>query len=339
MVLTQAYRRLSRDNLLAVNSQRRCTVLDMAVRDLISRLRLHRRGRRAGEHQRWPLVRNVNTNNRRLGEIPVIIGRRANVNSGQLIGDRCDGRVTVRKTVQRCSFQSNVRVRLLNARSISHKTANIQQWIRDTKLNIVALVETWHDNSLSPDLIASAPAGFRYIDKARPRKNERILSVNHGGVCVLYDATFSARHVQLPSFSSFEVVCAYVHRAGFSAVIVVLYRPGSVTVTQSFFDDFGDLLEWLATFSAPLTIVGDFNIHVDDVMDVNARKLADILDSHSLVQHVRSPTHSHGHTLDLFITRDDQLIELLPVDLPCYEERYSNNEYYYYLFIFCLILF
>jgi len=62
--------------------------------------------------------------------------------------------------------------------------------------------------------------------------------------------------------------------------------------------------------------VGDFNIHVDDVMDISAGKLADILDSHSLVQHVRSPTHSHGHTLDLFITRDDQVIELLPVDLP-----------------------
>ena len=100
---------------------------------------------------------------------------------------------------------------------------------------------------------------------------------------MLYDATFTARPVQLPSFSSFEVVYAYVHRAGFSAVIAVLYRPGSVTATQSFFDDFSDLLERLATFSAPLMIIGDFNIHVDDVTDVSAGKLADILDSHSLV--------------------------------------------------------
>ena len=63
-------------------------------------------------------------------------------------------------------------------------------------------------------------------------------------------------------------------------------------------------------------IVGDFNIHVYDVTDVNAGKPINILGSHSLVQHVRSPIHSHGHTLDLFITRDDQLVKLLSVDPP-----------------------
>ena len=76
-------------------------MLDTTVRDLISCLRLHRRGRHAGEHQRQSLVQNVNINNRRShithhsGEIPVIISCRANVNSGQLFDDRCDGRITV----------------------------------------------------------------------------------------------------------------------------------------------------------------------------------------------------------------------------------------------------
>ena len=107
-------------------------MLDTAVCDLISRLHLHRRGRRAGEHQRRFRVQNVNINNRRSyvtrrpWEIPVIIGRRANVNIGQLIVDRRDALVTVLKTVQRCSRQSNVRVGLFNARCVSNKTANIQ---------------------------------------------------------------------------------------------------------------------------------------------------------------------------------------------------------------------
>ena len=43
MVLIHACRRLSRDYLFAINSQRRCAVLDTTVRDLISHLRLHRR--------------------------------------------------------------------------------------------------------------------------------------------------------------------------------------------------------------------------------------------------------------------------------------------------------
>ena len=44
----------------------------------------------------------------------------------------------------------------------------------------------------------------------------------------------------------------------------VVYRRGSSSVTQTFFDDFSDLLERLSTFSAPLMIAGDFNVHVDD---------------------------------------------------------------------------
>jgi len=82
---------------------------------------------------------------------------------------------------------------------------------------------------------------------------------------LFYAPSLHARNVQLPVFSTFEVVAAFVHRAGFNAVVVVVYRPGSCNVTQSFFDDFGELLERLSTFSAPLMIAGDFNIHVDDV--------------------------------------------------------------------------
>ena len=47
-----------------------------------------------------------------------------------------------------------------------------------------------------------------------------------------------------------------------------------------------------------------------------ASQLSDILSCHSLHQHVYSPTHVHGHTLDLLITRDDQSVAVLPVDPP-----------------------
>ena len=77
---------------------------------------------------------------------------------------------------------------------------------------------------------------------------------------MFYAPSLHARTVQLPVFSTFEVVVVFVHRAGFNAVVVV-YRPGSRSVTQSFFDDFDELLERLSTFSAPLMITGDFNIH------------------------------------------------------------------------------
>jgi len=76
------------------------------------------------------------------------------------------------------------------------------------------------------------------------------------------------------------------------------------------------MLERLTTFSAPLIIVGDFNIHVDDATDMQAGKLIDLLSCRNLRQHVTSPTHVHGHSLDLLITRDDQIITMLPSAAP-----------------------
>ena len=55
---------------------------------------------------------------------------------------------------------------------------------------------------------------------------------------------------------------------------------------------------------------------ITEATDTHASKLSDILSCHSLHQHVYSPTHVHGHTLDLLITRDDQSVAVLPIDPP-----------------------
>jgi len=167
---------------------------------------------------------------------------------------------------QRHNDVDTVRIGLFNSRSLAGKSANIQQWISDNKLSIAALTETWHD-AASPDLIACAPAGFKFVEKARARTNELSILTNHGGVCLFHSSTLRERAIQLPTCATFEVVAAYVHRAGFNAVVVVVYRPGYDNATQSFFDELDSLLERLSTYSAPVVIVGDFNIHVDVTSD------------------------------------------------------------------------
>jgi len=128
----------------------------------------------------------------------------------------------------------------------------------------------------------------------------------------MYEPSLNVRTVQLPTFSTFEAVAASAHPAGFNATVVAVYRPGSRSMMQSFFNDFSDLLERLTTLSAPLMIVGDFNIHVDDSTDIHAGKLHDIIASHSLHQHVTSSTHTQGHTLK----HDNQTTSVHPVDPP-----------------------
>ena len=61
-------------------------------------------------------------------------------------------------------------------------------------------------------------------------------------------------------------------------------------------------------------ITGDMNIHVDDPNDPDAIEFLDLLDTYGLTQHVNTPTHRLGHTLDLIITRvSDALAKSTPI--------------------------
>jgi len=76
------------------------------------------------------------------------------------------------------------------------------------------------------------------------------------------------------------------------------------------------LLESMIIYSTSLIILGDLNVHVDDISSPSTNKFLDILATHKLVQHVTSPTHQLGHTLDVVITRTDKTVSILSVDPP-----------------------
>ena len=89
--------------------------------------------------------------------------------------------------------------------------------------------------------------------------------------------------------------------------VIIVYRPPyshthPVTIS-TFITEFANLLESIVLLNEQLLICGDFNIHVNASNDDNAIKFKDLLEFMSLVQHVREPTHEHGNTFDLIITR------------------------------------
>ena len=92
--------------------------------------------------------------------------------------------------------------------------------------------------------------------------------------------------------------------------MVVVYRPPPFKKNRLnvslFLDEFSTFLEKVITTTKPLTIVGDFNFHLDDVNQKAAVRFQELLDVFNLKQHVRDPTYKNGHTLDLVITRADE---------------------------------
>jgi Endonuclease-reverse transcriptase len=205
-----------------------------------------------------------------------------------------------------------------NARSIGNKFTSISTWITDDKPSIATISETWHSASDDPNLIACIPVDYCCIDRARPRSANRIndVSSNHGGVCLFHHRSVHVRSIQLPTYDSFEHLGVYAQSCGLNLLVIVIYRPGSENITNTFFDDFADLLERVAKHASPLLIVGDVNVHLDDETDSSTIKFQHLLAAHGLGQRVHVATHSGGHTLDVVITRDETQINLLHVDPP-----------------------
>jgi len=69
-------------------------------------------------------------------------------------------------------------------------------------------------------------------------------------------------------------------------------------------------------YSCPVVVGGDFNLRVHDENSADARQLAGLLLSFDMIQHVRSPTHCAGNTLDLVMTFADRPPNKVSVDPP-----------------------
>jgi hypothetical protein len=140
MVLNHTCRQLSRDILLAVNYPRTCE-LQSGVRDVVTRLQLHRRGCRAGNHNLRRLVA-IQTASLsvgravRSGEIPTVTGNRQVVYNQLFHGRRCE-RSSVIERIHIRGPWDNMRLGLFNACSVSNKSASIQQWIVEKKLRVL----------------------------------------------------------------------------------------------------------------------------------------------------------------------------------------------------------
>ena len=71
----------------------------------------------------------------------------------------------------------------------------------------------------------------------------------------------------------------------------------------------------IATDFNPFILIGDFNIHIDNMTDGNAKEFSSLLHMLGLWQHVKEPTHFRGHILDLVISKCVDISSVGVIDL------------------------
>ena len=189
--------------------------------------------------------------------------------------------------------------------------------IADFHTDVLLLTETWHENAESVTLKRVTPDGYKCIDAARPLASHNVHSAefrNYGGIALVYRDSLRAKQYALDIEPvTFEHLCVNVATDKDSLLLLCVYRPGSQAVTAEFFDELTSVLEEMSVQRRSCIICGDFNIHIDDDNDVHAKKFGELLQTFDLVQHVREPTHTAGHILDVVISRPDTEVQQLSV--------------------------
>ena len=197
----------------------------------------------------------------------------------------------------------------LNCQSLRNKTVAVHTTITEQSLDVLALTETWHDNSNDASLRLCTPDGYALVDAART-------TGRGGGVAVLFRKHLKCSRLSLPACQTFEAIGVRLISASGPVIIVNIYRCGSERSSSLFFEELTSLLETFVVYSCPVVIGGDFNLRVNDETSTDARQLADLLQSFDMVQHVCDPTHRAGNTLDLVITFADRPPTDVSVDPP-----------------------
>ena len=89
--------------------------------------------------------------------------------------------------------------------------------------------------------------------------------------------------------------------------LCAIYRPPDSNMGM-FIQDFTTMIEESITGKHELITAGDFNIYMENKLNVDTILFDDILEAFNLINNVNFPTHIANHTLDLVINQQDSRI-------------------------------
>ena len=137
--------------------------------------------------------------------------------------------------------------------------------------------------------------------------NLKLANVNRigrrgGGIALVYCNNLKVRQLEDANQMSFECAIWGLQHKGIRMTIIVIYRPPYSTINQAtiqlFFEQF---TEWMATKSneySNIIVLHDFNIHINNDQNADAKRFKDIKETLGLQQHVSFSMHRCGNTLD-----------------------------------------
>lgn len=218
-----------------------------------------------------------------------------------------------------------VHVALLNFRSLNNKVEHMEYFMKEKKLDLFLITETWLKPKNESQL-TDASENFKVFHNMRTEKRG-------GGVAivVLKDGMGDMKRVDFENFhpTTFEHVASNLKHSTWEkhVLFITVYRPPESSVEtdptipkyQKFRKDFEELLTKAEEKNKKIIVNGDFNLWLESDTNSNASDFKNLLKQKGFEEKVKGATNKYGHTLDQVISKEVPIvvesIETLPTEL------------------------
>ena len=240
----------------------------------------------------------------------------------------------VKVSIEPTAHVASTKFSYLNAGSLKNKTFGLHDYIVSNHLDILAVTETWlfpEDQQNLIYLTELLPHNYKICHI--PRSNGQ----HAGGVAIVYRDSFlldtvNSSNVADNQINQFEFIdCNLRFNKKIVFRLLVVYRPPpskkNKLKVKYFWKDWTKFLSDIILCHHDWIIVGDLNFHLDDTKKYHSKRFCKILDEFGLVQHIKHPTHTAQHILDVLITPTDcsRIVQSsIVVHDPCISDNQGN---------------
>ena len=121
-----------------------------------------------------------------------------------------------------------------------------------------------------------------------------------GGIALICNSTFDVKFLDKANNQTYKHATWQISFKKSITLTGVYHPPPKNNITNAVFTNkLTDHLTKLLTTKHNNIVLGDFNMHIDDLHDADASIFLDTITALGIEQHINVPTHYKGNTLDL----------------------------------------
>ena len=200
-----------------------------------------------------------------------------------------------------------VKIATGNVQSLKNKEQPLLHQLIDKDIDIMIVTETWLTKDDTIWLEACDLNKDTYRIQSAHHQNGR-----GGGLALIHRSTCNTKLIAQGQTRSFEYATWQLTTKKNNITVTGIYHPPPTnTITnRMFIDDVTDHLMTLLSTATNNIILGDFNMHINDINSNGACTFLDTFTALGLTQHVTMSTHVKGNILNLMFTEETSNIKL-----------------------------